>query len=70
MLGGSNNPAMRLYKFETDTGQVCYHVCSLRNFQPTRSFLEIKDKAKLMKKGFFDALRLPESFRKPEELYS
>ncbi|CRL00115.1 CLUMA_CG013396, isoform A [Clunio marinus] len=22
MLGGSNNPAMRLYKFETDTGQV------------------------------------------------
>lgn len=22
-LGGSSNPAMRLYKFETDTGQVC-----------------------------------------------
>lgn len=22
MLGGSNNPAMRLYKFDTDTGQV------------------------------------------------
>ncbi len=23
---GSNNPAMRLYKFETDTGQVSLHV--------------------------------------------
>lgn len=23
---GSNNPAMRLYKFETDTGQVRLHV--------------------------------------------
>lgn len=27
MLGGSNNPAMRLYKFETDTGQVSCWIC-------------------------------------------
>lgn len=26
MLGGSNNPAMRLYKFETDTGQVSWKI--------------------------------------------
>lgn len=31
-LGGSNNPAMRLYKFETDTGQVSCAMFAFREY--------------------------------------